>query len=142
MSHLDGQKLVAAKGLDDDVKASHDGEGLSQEIAVLNQLILRNISEGRELLLQFGMIGNEPVFHSMTVIKITFNAKYMGLIYFKRMAGGISPFFLALSQEERIRSRSLALRPMSPAPTVVESPLLETVVVEVVVVVVVVPGCI
>ena len=53
------------------------------------------------------------------------------------MAGAISPFLLALSQEERIKLRSLPLRPTEDSP---ESPLALTVVVEVVTVVVVVPG--
>jgi len=53
------------------------------------------------------------------------------------MAGAISPFLLALSQEERIKLRSLPLRPTEDSP---ESPPALTVVVEVVVVVVVVPG--
>ncbi len=52
------------------------------------------------------------------------------------MAGAMSPFLLALSQEDLIKLRSLPLRPTEDS----ESPLALTVVVEVVVVVVVVPG--
>jgi len=59
MGHLDGQKLVAAKRLDDDVQSGHNGEGLGQEIAVLHQLILRNISKRGELLLVFRVLLEE-----------------------------------------------------------------------------------
>ena len=49
----------------------------------------------------------------------------------------MSPLLIALFKVERIKLRSLALRPTEDSP---ESPLVLTVVVELVVVVVVVPG--
>ena len=67
MVHLGSEKLVATEGANDDVETGHDGEGLSQEVAVLHELVLGDISEGRELLLVFRMLLQES-FGSMIQI--------------------------------------------------------------------------
>ena len=68
MAHLGGKKLVASKGADDDVETGHDGEGLGQEVSVLQEFILRNISKGCEFLLVFGMLLQETEINMKTTV--------------------------------------------------------------------------
>jgi hypothetical protein len=61
---LGGQQFLAGQGLDDDVQTGQNGVSLGQEVAVGQQLGLRNTGELGELLLVFGVgldeTGNHP----------------------------------------------------------------------------------
>jgi len=61
MVHLGGKKLVASKGADDNVETGHNSEGLGQEVSVLHEFVLGDISESSELLLVFRVFLQEPV---------------------------------------------------------------------------------
>ena len=52
---LVGQQLAAGQRLDDHVQTGQDGVGLSQEVAVAQELVLRYAGEGAEHLLVLGM---------------------------------------------------------------------------------------
>ena len=69
MVHLDnGKKIVASKRADREVETGHDGEGLGQEVSVLQEFILRNISKGCEFLLVFGMLLQETEINMKTTV--------------------------------------------------------------------------
>ena len=59
--HLVGQQLAAADGLDDDVQAGQDGVSLGQEVAIGQELLLRNTSESLEFGLVFGVSLDEAI---------------------------------------------------------------------------------
>ena len=48
---MSGQEFGAGQGLDDDVQTGQDGVGLGQEVTVVHQLGLGNVSELTELAL-------------------------------------------------------------------------------------------
>jgi hypothetical protein len=52
---LTGHQLLAGQGFDDDVQTGQNGVGLGQEVAVGQQLMLRNTGEFAEHLLVFGV---------------------------------------------------------------------------------------
>jgi hypothetical protein len=58
---LGGQQFLAGQGLDDDVQTGQNGVSLGQEIAVSQQIVVRDAGELGEHLLVFGVGLDETV---------------------------------------------------------------------------------
>jgi hypothetical protein len=105
---LGGQQFLAGQGLDDDVQTGQNGVSLGQEIAVSQQIVVRDAGELGEHLLVF-RVGLDETVNIIQLILLyqkaysyIYNCWKWSCPYRRRTRGANSPFFLAWSQVLRI----------------------------------------